>query len=223
MWKRPENVHLTKNATLWGWNGISPVAAEEGDVQDSWLLNAAAALAEWPERIQNIFTNPQFSAEGIYELTFFVKGIANQVVIDDRLAMDSNQMPLNARETKSDALWLILLEKAFAKLNVNYANLEDGHVQEALRILTGLPVFTYKTKQYTEIELNNRITYGSKQNFTMTAQCSKSKYGLLKGKIYTILSAVAIHENDQVLEKLIKMRIPIGDETYEGPWNFNDK
>jgi hypothetical protein len=123
MWKRPENVHDTENATLWGSDGISPLAAEEGDVHDGWLLSAAAAIAENPGRIQDIFTNQQFSAEGIYELTFFVKGIANQLTIDDRLAMDSNQIPLNARESENDGLWMILLEKAFAKLNVNYANL----------------------------------------------------------------------------------------------------
>ena len=90
-------------------------------------------------------------------------------------------------------------------------------------MLTGLPVITYKTATKSDIEIHNRITYGSQQNYTMTAQCSKSQYGLLKGKIYTIISTEAINDNGQILEKLIKMRIPIGEENYEGPWNPNDK
>lgn len=123
MWKRPSNVHDTENATLWGRGGISPIAAKQGDVDDHWLLSAAAAIAEYPARVQGIFSNQMYSAEGIYELTFYVSGLPNKVVIDDRLPMDANKTPLNAKETKQDALWMVLLEKAFAKLNVNYANL----------------------------------------------------------------------------------------------------
>jgi hypothetical protein len=41
---------------------------------------------------------------------------------------------------------MLLLEKAFAKINVNYANLNGGYVQEAFRIFTGMPVETNDLK-----------------------------------------------------------------------------
>ena len=31
-----------------------------------------------------------------------------------------------------------------------------------------------------------------------------------------------MNDNGQILEKLVKMRIPLGDEQYTGPWNSND-
>jgi|APSaa5957512535_1039671.scaffolds.fasta_scaffold117950_2 hypothetical protein len=36
-----------------------------------------------------------------------------------------------------------MLEKAMAKLNVNYANLNEGFPGEALRALTGMPTSYY--------------------------------------------------------------------------------
>jgi len=44
------------------------------------------------------------------------------------------------------AYWLVILEKAFAKLNVNYINLSAGHSRDALRVMTGMPVVFYNSK-----------------------------------------------------------------------------
>lgn len=38
-----------------------------------------------------------------------------------------------------------MLEKAYAKLNLNYANLDGGMQYEAMRALTGYPVVFYET------------------------------------------------------------------------------
>lgn len=42
-------------------------------------------------------------------------------------------------------MWLPLLEKAFAKLYVTYANLANGNTAEALRVMTGKPVATLRS------------------------------------------------------------------------------
>jgi hypothetical protein len=44
----------------------------------------------------------------------------------------------------------IILEKAYAKLNMNYANLHGGWGRESLRALTGMPVEEIFTKDSTE-------------------------------------------------------------------------
>jgi len=36
---------------LWGLKGISPTGISQGILGDNWILSAAAALAEKPERI----------------------------------------------------------------------------------------------------------------------------------------------------------------------------
>lgn len=52
---------------------------------------------------------------------------------------------MGAKPSTDGAYWLVLLEKAFAKLYINYANLDGGLPAEALRTLTGMPVMTYRS------------------------------------------------------------------------------
>ena len=50
-------------------------------------------------------------------------------------------MALFSRSSTSD-LWVLLLEKAYAKLNLNYITLRGGLVSDALQDLIGCPVQT---------------------------------------------------------------------------------
>lgn len=55
-------------------------------------------------------------------------------------------------------MWLVLLEKAFAKMGVNYANVGGGPGFVALEYLTGAPVAVYHSKDINDDELWNYIT-----------------------------------------------------------------
>ena len=48
------------------------------------------------------------------------------MTIDDRVPTMDNNWPVNARPSPNGAWWVVLLEKAYAKLSLNYANLEGG-------------------------------------------------------------------------------------------------
>ena len=52
--------------SLWGSKGVLPDGVVQGSLGDCWFLAAASALAEHPERIHKIFTNTDYSEEGIY-------------------------------------------------------------------------------------------------------------------------------------------------------------
>ena len=41
------------------------------------------------------------------------------------------------------AYWLVILEKAMAKLNVNYTGLNGGAIPDAFRYMTGMPTMKY--------------------------------------------------------------------------------
>jgi hypothetical protein len=42
------------------------MGVQQGGLGDCWFLASAAALAEYPERIMKIFSNKEYSKEGIF-------------------------------------------------------------------------------------------------------------------------------------------------------------
>ena len=54
-------------------------------------------------------------------------------------------------------MWAPILEKAWAKIKGSYSNSADpGYVQNGLRAITGIPVFTYATSDLVSEELLNQ-------------------------------------------------------------------
>ena len=149
-WKRISSFSRYRKPSLWGSRGIRPDAVQQGRLGDAWFLSAATALAEYPERIKRIFLLQSFQPEGIFAIQFYVRGKPFIETIDDQLPVTDNWTPVNARPSSQGAWWLVLLEKAYAKLNLNYANLDGGMQYEAMRALTGQPVVVYETAPQSE-------------------------------------------------------------------------
>jgi hypothetical protein len=59
--------------------------------------------------------------------------------------------PVNSSPSKyGSAWWLVILEKAMAKLNINYVGINGGTPGEALRAMTGMPVTHIKNDAMTD-------------------------------------------------------------------------
>lgn len=115
-------------------------------------------------------------------------------------------MNVNAAKSDAGAWWMPVLEKAYAKFNLNYAALSGGHEFEALRAMTGMPAGTYKNEDITW-EL---LADAEAKDYVMTAQCWVSKYGLVDGHAYSVLGLNA--ETNSVI-----VRNPWSSESYYGP------
>lgn len=187
-WARPDEILKSQKKSgapsLWGENGVQPGGVRQGSLGDCWFLAAAAALAEHPDRIQRVFTNKEYSAEGVFEVTVYLKGSPIKEVVDDRLPVRAGtnprytnygvQSPINSKMGENGGWWLPILEKAYAKFNVNYANLHGGDPEQALRELSGMPAKKYRTSEYSDkAELFKLINDADKAGYAMTAACMK--------------------------------------------------
>lgn len=61
-------------------------------IGDCWALAAMSALAEVPERIERIFWNTEYDANGAFRIYFFLNSEWVAVNIDDRLPMYHDRM-----------------------------------------------------------------------------------------------------------------------------------
>jgi hypothetical protein len=144
--KRIKDIPSMAGTTFEGQHGIRSVGIGQGEIGDCWLIASISAVAEYPERIKRIIK--QVDAEkGIYEVSLWVKGKWVPIVIDDKLAVTANgYRPKFVRPgpTSGKSFWAALLEKAYAKLHVNYKEqLVGGWNTEAIYTLTGMPYTTH--------------------------------------------------------------------------------
>ena len=75
-------------------------------------------------------------------LTMFVNGILTPVVVDDWIPVTRSNRPAFS-SNKDQEMWVILLEKAWAKLHKTYARTEGGLPSFATIHLLGTPAESY--------------------------------------------------------------------------------
>ena len=140
------------------------VSKAEFSKGDCWFLCALASIAEYENLglVRNLFVKKQSDAAnlyGVYELRFCKNGLWVQTVIDDYFPCDSDSAGgPKYSQTHDSELWVLLVEKAYAKLHGSYAAIESGFPFEAMMDLTGAP---YKNFQFNDSNVQSKIQDGS--------------------------------------------------------------
>ena len=75
---------------------------------------------------------------GVYEVSLYSVGRPITVIVDDWFPCDQNGSPVFTKANGAE-MWVLILEKAFAKLFGSYAKTEYGYPDDTLRDLTGAP------------------------------------------------------------------------------------
>jgi len=118
---------------------VEPGDILPGQLNDAWFLSALAVMAEHPGLIKRLFLSNFYSEEGIYKIKICKGGIWHTVTIDDYFPCSLEGGPFFSRNMIGNELWVLLLEKAYAKLHGNYFTLRGGYASEAFTDLTGCP------------------------------------------------------------------------------------
>ena len=127
-------------------DGISPRDICQGALGDCWLLSAIACLAEQRGAIEKIFMEHSYNPRGKYTLKLWdgLHAKWRYIKVDDTFPCGPGEAgkPLFTKPNGGE-IWVMLLEKAFAKMSGSYANIEGGHVLWALEAMTGDNVLKY--------------------------------------------------------------------------------
>lgn len=119
-------------------------------------------------------------------------------------------------------MWVLLLEKAWAKVSGSYSKTIGGYTSEGLQALTGAPTETirHKSKQSTLSYLWNKIKTSDEANYVMccSTYAKGSKKGIQNGHAYTLIGAYEVEGF-----RLVKVRNPWGNTEWTGTWSDDDK
>ena len=97
-------------------------------------------------------------------------------------------------KANGNELWVLIMEKAWAKLHGSYQRIEAGNAANVMHDLTGAPAETIDIEDETMFD---RLLEGEKKNYIMAASCGTNetslaaleKLGLIGGHAYGLLSA----------------------------------
>jgi len=219
--------------------GIEPNDIRQGMLSDCWFLCALSAIAEFPHLVKRLFLKESqtVSSSGVYKLRLCKNGQWQTVTVDDYFPCWPGGGPAYSR-SHGNELWVLLLEKAYAKLHGSYGAIKMGWAYEAMLDLSGCP---YATIRLEDPDVQERIRAGAMwdelvrwddEGYVMSCSTpgedvytetgekpEKSGSGLVAGHAYTLLAAKATSAG----HKLVCLRNPWGNFEWQGAWSDNSE
>ena len=207
---------------------------QQGSLGDCYFLSSVASLCEFPSLIKKMFRQEKKNENGFYEITLFIDGKRQIVIVDDYLpAFKINKRPCYAQSNKQE-IWVMLLEKAWAKVNGGYANIISGLPCEAMEALTGVGSLIYDlenlegedVEEY-KYEIVKNVQLADQNNCLITcsttADSNIQRVGLVEGHAYSLISFHKISTTQGKDVYLFRIRNPWSQGEWTGDWSDSSK
>ncbi|KRX05947.1 hypothetical protein PPERSA_01025 [Pseudocohnilembus persalinus] len=199
----------------------------QGSLGDCYFLSSLSVIAEKNEDlIRRLFETQHRNEEGKYLVWLCYDGEWTQVILDDYIVCKNNNQPLFS-SANGQELWVLLMEKAYAKIYGNFHKIEAGLTHFALRDLTGAPGLCISTQEKKLDDLWEFITKNIQKKYLLTAGSQKDERGkefqketgIVGGHAYAILDARELQSAQGKIDKCIKLRNPWGTHEWKGEWS----
>lgn len=102
------------------------------------MMCSLGSLAEMPHLVDRLFITKKYNEEGLYRLKLCKNGEWMEITLDDYFPCSEEGGPIFSRSNGNE-LWVLLIEKAYAKAHGNYYTLRGGFANEGMMDLTGSP------------------------------------------------------------------------------------
>ena len=86
-WKRASDIY--KPVYVFE-DGVEPNDINQGQLGDCYFLAALSSLAEFEDRVKDLFVTKEINAAGIYMVKFFINGNETPIIVDDHLPVKQN-------------------------------------------------------------------------------------------------------------------------------------
>jgi len=107
--------------------------------KNAYLLNAFGFLQLYNKKyIERLFLTDKYNLYGCYGVILNYNGEWCVVNLDDFFPFMKSKNQLLFSRSEKNEIWLMLLEKAYAKLYGSYENIQNGSVLDAVCDLTGV-------------------------------------------------------------------------------------
>lgn len=229
-WKRAADFFKGKPYDMFSGT-IDPSDILQGGLGDCYFLCALASLAENPSLIRRLFDTETINPHGVVSVWLNISGTWRNVVVDEYLPVTQERpgyvQQLAFSSTSSNELWVILLEKAYAKAYGCYYSIIGGDPVHALRDLTGAPYqhvrdFADPDKAWATLAAFNDKSYCFVAWMKSSAVSEeKTATGLVCGHAYSVLDLTTVKTASGKQQRLVQLRNPWGTFEWNGDYSDN--
>lgn len=228
-WARLETILGKNSYSLLGKNELKPIDIRQGGLGDCYFLCSLSSMAEQPDLIHRLFYEKELNKNGIIGVWLFIDGMWDLYIIDEYFPCTQAQRGLDFAFSKTveNDVWVVALEKAYAKAYGSYFDIVGGDPVHALRDLSGAPYDRIEDyadlpkawKKLKEADANKFIlTCFTKSGATVEA---RSGEGIVSGHAYSILNVKEIVDSRGQPRMILQIRNPWGKFEWNG--EFSDK
>ena len=210
---RDDEVHLFLD-------GIQPEDVQQGELGNCYFLSALSAITEHPERIQRLFVNSTLNEAGVYGVRMTKNGEKLQVIVDSYIPC-LNQKPIFSTGNGNE-LWVIILEKAWAKVHGSYEVIEGGQCVDVFRDLLGAPAYDLDISEEGALAAiieadHNEYVMAASINTTDSAWLDELRVrGLVGNHAYSLIGYHKVQDDDGTDVYLMQLRNPWGRFEWRG-------
>lgn len=211
----------------------------QGSLGESYFLCALAAAINDVGICDNIIDD-EFEDCGIYGVSFFINGKWQMIWVDSLFPCFKHKAnshlrrwrPMFAHCADMKEIWIMVVEKAFAKVCGSYEALNDVPISQAMAMLAGGEAATFDLDDpkvvhdqiFKDIILSSRpggrwasdifLAGGSRSDIS-----PRQAKGIIARHAYTILDAIFSPSGS----RLLKLRNPWGQGEWHGSWSDRDQ
>ena len=202
-------------------NRVEPSDIKQGELGDCYFLSTLSVLAEKQSRIKRLFLTDRQNKYGIYGVRICKNGEWRDVVIDDYIPCHYGEPVFSA--ANGNELWVLIMEKAWAKLHGSYERIEAGFAENVMRDLTGAPT---EVIEIGEDRLWDSCNKADQSGWVMAASAGSTgasvealqDLGLIGYHAYGLIGVVEVTDKFGDRIKLFQLRNPWGDFEWNGDW-----
>ncbi len=203
----------------------------QGELGDNYYLSILEALTNYRDYVKDLINPEAKPSDTAFETNVYIHGEPVTVIIDDNFPTSgSKKLAFAGISDKSNNIWPIILEKAWAKVNRNYENILEGNSPEALEFLTPAPIETFTHGEVENEILTKKILEGLEKNKMIFADIipepgssikKLSELGLITNHAYLVIGTAKVKNpnGDDIL--LLKLKNLLGINEWSGDWSDN--
>ena len=187
-WKRISDIFKNNKYDLFNTLDVDDI--KQGIIGNCYFLCVLSSFAKRPEIYDKIFIDKKIKDNGMYQLRFIINGIPQIILVDDYFPTVNNEFIF--AQSKNE-FWVQLLEKAWAKINLSYANTISGIPYEVFNCLSEAPCEKISHLRNNICFVWNELIRAKREGFYITCNTKylskeqEDSEGLISGHSYAII------------------------------------